>query len=224
MTMIDKKRRSRLGNGLGQSIPTQRMSVPVVGPMTYKEFLATDFEDPHVEWVNGEVVAMSPINQQHELLTRLLAGVLDAFVRERKLGVIFSEPFQMKLRGKQPGRSPDIFYVSDAHKKRRKESYLDGPADLVVEIISPGSRGRDRGEKFYEYEAGGVPEYWLIDPQRKQADFFLLNRGGRYVPAEFDAAGNFHSRAIAGVWINPSWLWANPLPTPLTIEREWGLV
>lgn len=46
-----------------------------------------------------------------------------------------------------------------------KETYLDGPADLVVGIVSPDSVGRDRGEKFYEYAQGGVPEYWLIDPQ-----------------------------------------------------------
>ena len=45
---------------------------------------------------------------------------------------------------------------------RVHRTYLDGPADLVVEIVSPESAGRDRGEKYYEYEAAGIPEYWLL--------------------------------------------------------------
>lgn len=56
-------------------------------------------------------------------------------------------------------------FVASEHLDRLKETYLDGPADLVVGIVSPDSVGRDRGEKFYEYAQGGVPEYWLIDPQ-----------------------------------------------------------
>jgi Uma2 family endonuclease len=51
---------------------------------------------------------------------------------------------------------------------------------LIVEIISPESSGRDRGEKFYEYEMAGVREYWLIDPQREQVEFYELNAEGRY--------------------------------------------
>ena len=51
-------------------------------------------------------------------------------------------------------------------------TYLDGPADVVVEIISPESRLRDRGEKFAEYEMGGVREYWLIDSERHEADWY----------------------------------------------------
>ncbi len=43
--------------------------------------------------------------------------------------------------------------------------------DLVIEIISPQSRGRDRGDKFYEYEKDGVKEAWVIDYPRKQAEF-----------------------------------------------------
>ena len=48
----------------------------------------------------------------------------------------------------------------------------------MVEIASPESRLRDRGEKFAEYEAGSVREYWLIDRERKEADFYRLGERG----------------------------------------------
>ena len=54
---------------------------------------------------------------------------------------------------------------------------MDGPADVVIEIISTGSRSTDRRTKFAEYEQLGVPEYWLIDPLRRQAEFYVYRKG-----------------------------------------------
>lgn len=95
---------------------------------------------------------------------------------------------------------------------RFTQQYLDGPADLVVEVISPESSGRDRGEKFFEYEMAGVPEYWLIDPQREQAEFYALDEQGRYQLALGGHAGEFISRVIPGLTLDISWLWQEPLP------------
>ena len=60
------------------------------------------------------------------------------------------------------------------HLGRFKENRLEGAADLVVEIISPESVDRDRDRKFYEYEQGGILEYWLIDPLRRWVDLSQL--------------------------------------------------
>jgi Uma2 family endonuclease len=192
--------------------------------MSYEEFLATDFEYPHVEWVNGRVVTMSPSNQLHADLNGFLAMLLRAFAREKKLGVVLFDPFQMKTGPDLPGRAPDILFVSSAHRKRLKKTYLDGPGDLAVEIISPESRTTDRVEKFNEYEKGGVREYWLIDPQRKLAEFYLLDKRGVYQPAKIDADGIFHSTVLKGLWIKVTWLWQSPLPSEISIMREWGLI
>jgi Uma2 family endonuclease len=191
-----------------------------MGPLSYKEFLATDFENEHVEWVDGRVVELPPVDWAHQSVSGFLIAVLGMFVEERKLGRILHRPFQMKLDGDLPGRAPDLLFVSTAHKKRLKWMYLEGPADLVVEIVGPGSRETDRGEKFSDYEKGGVLEYWLIDPKRKQVDFFLLNQRGKYHPAKLNSDGIFNSKMISGVWIRPQWFWADP-PTILSIVRKW---
>jgi Uma2 family endonuclease len=194
------------------------------GPISYEEFLATDFENPKVEWVNGRAVFVSPSNQQHQDVFHFLSMLLQGFVREKQLGVVRGETFQMKTGPDLPGREPDILFVSNAHKKRLKETYLNGPADLAVEIISPDSVARDRREKYQEYQKGGVREYWLIDPEQKTAEFFVLSKRGTYQPAALDADGVFHSTVLKGVSIKVVWLWQTPLPSEISILREWGVI
>ncbi|QTA90792.1 Uma2 family endonuclease [Desulfonema magnum] len=100
------------------------------------------------------------------------------FVEIHDSGVVCSAPFQMKTGRNLPGREPDILFVSRENTGRLKETFLDGPADIAAEIISPESRTRDKKEKFSEYEKGGVREYWLIDPDEEKAErnFNILNQ------------------------------------------------
>lgn len=56
---------------------------------------------------------------------------------------------------------------------------MDGTPDLIVEVTSPESLARDRGEKYVEYEAAGVREYWLIDPDRQQITTRFFTRAVR---------------------------------------------
>src|ERR1051326_8073907 len=103
---------------------------------------------------------------------RFLLRLFSEFLDERDLGELRYERFQMKTAPDLPGREPDILFVANAHLSRLKETYLEGPGDLVVEIVSPESRERDTEEKFREYEQGGVPEYWIIDLELKQAEYY----------------------------------------------------
>lgn len=90
----------------------------------------------------------------------------------------------------------------------------------MVEIISPESAGRDRGDKFYEYEQAGIPEYWLIDPEKQRAEFYLLDTESNYQLAMSGSKGKFESRTLPGFWLNIEWLWADPLPSSLRILVE----
>jgi Uma2 family endonuclease len=180
--------------------------------MSYQEFLDWTDEDTLAEWVDGEIVMSSPASYVHQSISYFLSTILGLYVDTRNFGVIRSAPFQMKL---QNGREPDILFINRSHITHVKKSYLEGPADLVIEIISPESIGRDRGEKFYEYESGGVPEYWLIDPLRKWAEFYQLNPENRYNTAFSGKEGVYHSIMIQDFWLRVEWLWQEPLPHPL---------
>ena len=192
--------------------------------ISYEEFLERIDENPHVEWVDGEIIEMSPIFERHEDLSGFLKPLVRHFAEAYNLGVVRGEPFQMKPALSLPGRAPDFFFVATAHLDRLRSTYLEGPADLVVEIISPESRARDRGDKFFEYEAAGIPEYWLLDPIREQAEFYQLDPGGIYRPAVLDAQGRYQSVVLPSLWLQVSWLWQTPLPPLLSILKAWELI
>ena len=192
--------------------------------MTYGEFLEWLDEDTHAEWINGEVIFMTPISIEHQNLGRFLLSLISHFVDLHQLGVVAYDPFQMKTAPELPSRAPDILFVANENLSRLEETYLNGPADLVVEIISPGSRGTDRGDKFYEYEEGGVREYWLIDPQRHQVEFYLYSKDGIYCLAPISEEGVFRSIVLQGLWLKTNWLWKESMPPVLDVLREWGLV
>lgn len=149
------------------------------GKITYEQYLecCQGDENRHTEWVNGEVVEMPPVSYAHGRMTIFLTTLLNSYVEAKGLGVVMNEPFQMKAGPDLPGRSPDVLFVSKENAPRLKKLQLEGPADLVIEVISPESRARDRGEKFHEYEQAGVGEYWLIDPERKRSEFYGAGRG-----------------------------------------------
>jgi Uma2 family endonuclease len=192
--------------------------------MTYEEFLAWCDEDTWAEWVYGKVEIMTPAGDRHQALVRFLLGILDLFIQFHNLGTVFCAPFQMKTGPDLSGREPDLLYISRERIGRLRPTYLDGPADLVIEITSPESRLRDRGEKFAEYEAGGVREYWIIDRDARRADFFRLDSEGRYQRFGPDPNGIYHAEAVPGFWIRPDWLWQDPLPSSLDVLHELGVI
>ncbi len=204
-----------------QRAPLPTEGIPVVSGMSFEEFLVA-YEGIHAEWVDGEVVVMSPNSLQHSELLGFLSSILRVFVEERKLGKVIVPAYVMRIPERPLGREPDVMYVAREHLDRLAENYLDGPADLVVEVVSPDSRGRDRGEKFYEYEQAGVREYWLIDPIRQQAELYRLDERGTYAAAGPDDEGRLHSEVLPGFWIRAEWLWAEPLPTVLWVHAQWG--
>jgi Uma2 family endonuclease len=198
---------------------------PPPGRLTYEEFLDWCDEDTWAEWVDGEVQMVSPASEAHSELSTLLIAVLKFWADARDLGIVLTPPFQMSLPDPvRRGREPDLIFVRRENRGRLRETYLDGPADLVVEIVSPESIARDRGDKFLEYERGQVPEYWLLDPDRQQAEFYQLGADGRYRLALGGSTGTYVSPVLEGFPLSVDWLWQRPLPKLPDVLRVLGLI
>lgn len=126
--------------------------------MSYAEYLAWDHEGGLTEWVDGEVIIHMTAKPVHQKIVDFLNRLVGLFVLVMRLGTVASAPITMRLAPGGKAREPDLFFLAAEHAERLNNDELSGPADLAIEIISDDSAARDRTEKFYEYQAGGVRE------------------------------------------------------------------
>jgi Uma2 family endonuclease len=186
-----------------------RINDPEISPlrMTYQEFLEWSDEDTHAEWVNGEVIKFMPPKLPHQTLSHFLASLIGLFVEIFRLGRVLQAPFEIRLRNSL--REPDVFFIANEHLDRLTEDRVNGAPDLIIEIVSKDSMQRDTEDKFDEYEAEGVLEYWIIDnrPRRRRAEFYHLDASGVYQSIAPDVNGIYQSEVSPGFWLRVEWLW-----------------
>jgi Uma2 family endonuclease len=178
--------------------------------MTYEEYLAWANENTHTEWVNGEVIIHMPAKDPHQSLLVFLTEVIGFFIRVFDLGRLWTAPFELILRPDGNSREPDLMFLAKNHLDRLTTERITGPPDLIIEIVSDDSVHRDRVDKFDEYEASGVPEYWILDNRpwaRRRAQFYQLGQDGQYRQAAIETDGIYRSKVLPGFWLQVEWLW-----------------
>lgn len=191
--------------------------------ISFEEYL-TAYDGIHAEWVDGQVYVVSPNTDRHSKISRFLIMALQCYAEEKGLGEVFIPAFPMRIANRRAGREPDVFFVSKEHLDRNRGGFLEGAADLVIEVTSTATRTVDRNEKYTEYEQAGVREYWLIDPERKKVDAYRLGSDGRYKAVPLGEPATLRSEVLAGMWLPVEWLWRDPLPHLTAVQREWGLI
>ena len=129
-------------------------------------------------------------------------------------GASFGRDFVMRLGDNS--FTPDGHLIGRQATERLFERYLHGPADLVIEVLLPGRDEQDRVVKRGFYEAGGVPEYWLVDPEAQTIDFLQLEGGG-YRPQALAADGRYRPTSVPGLALVPDRLWQDSLPWDVSV-------
>lgn len=172
------------------------------------------------EWKEGSIIGVEPTSDEHAKEALFLSNALNYYVEERDAGQVMPDQLAQRL-DEGVVRVPDVAFFRKDNLGKIKPTHSEGGADLVVEIVSRDSRMRDKGEKFYEYERAGVEEYWIVDPERRRAEFYRL-REGAYEPVLPDAEGKLHSSTLPGFFLRVEWLWNRP--KVLDALRELGVV
>lgn len=188
--------------------------------VTEEEYLEICDEDLKAELIGGVLVVSTPASVRHEQLQGFLQALLRTHVEAHSLGTVLGSRTPMRLEDEY--FEPDILFVAQNRLERLGLVFLDGPADLVVEIVSPDSRALDRVVKRRAYEKHGVREYWLIDPERESAAFYLLEE--KKYEEILTEEGIYRSQAVPGFWLKVAWLWQEPLPAVLEVLKELELI
>ena len=186
------------------------------GKITFDEFLRLP-GDLYAELVDGEVIELMPPSIKHQFIASFLDKLLSTYFAFHPVGIVVTSPAVLKLPGQAHGREPDLMYVRSEHIARVKDNYVESPADAVFEIVSPESIEYDYNDKFNEYQAAGIPEYWLIDPAAQRVRLYHLNATGKYEVISPTEDGHQHSVEITGFYLPVALLWQDPLPNPLQI-------
>lgn len=194
------------------TIPIDPAAETVVAEeVSFEEFLRR-FAEQQAEWHMGKVFLVTN-NTRHQEILVLLTTLLNLFLSARGIGRLLLAGVPMRLGEGQPVREPDVMVVLNAHQDHIRPNYLDGAADVVVEIVSPESSRRDRGDKLSEYEAAAIPEYWLIDPLRTEAVVYALGGDGRYHPISIQPDGSIQSRLLSGFRLPVELFWRMTPPS-----------
>lgn len=156
--------------------PRQAAPLPVPRRYTYAQVCAElpETNQPCELW-EGEIIMSPSPSFFHQEAALCFYRHLHDWVVPRRLGKVTAAPIDMVL-SEHCVTQPDVAFITQA-RLAIIERVLMGPADLVAEIVSLGSRHRDRIEKRDLYEQYGVQEYWMIDPEARSVEVLFLEHG-----------------------------------------------
>ncbi|MFT3879938.1 MAG: Uma2 family endonuclease [Gemmatales bacterium] len=187
------------------------------GDISFTEFCATIHDGQKADLLHGVIHLASPDNTDNSDLQSWLQALLYEFIKIYSLGKLYTSRVAFRLN-KKNGPEPDIAFVSTKNLSRVKRGYVEGPPDLAVEIVSPESAYRDYKQKRELYESSGVLEYWIIDPEEKNATF-LVRKGSRFVEAK-PVKLQWNSQVLSGLSFDVRWLWTDHRPSIFEVLKK----
>ncbi|MBN1670939.1 MAG: Uma2 family endonuclease [Kiritimatiellae bacterium] len=180
---------------------------------TWQEYRSWGNEE-RWELIDGVAYAMTPApSARHQWISGRLFGQLSRYF-QGKACEPFSAPADVKLSAHDVVQ-PDLFIVCD--KTQIKESHIEGPPALIVEILSPSSVAHDRARKMALYARSCVKEVWLVTPHPPIVEVYVLDGESYRVAEACSERDRLESRTFPGLIIELSEVFTFP------VEPEQGI-
>ena len=159
--------------------------------ISHADLLAFPEDGMRREIVDGDLfVTPSPLaNHQATLLN--LAVALQKYLENHPIGMLYIAPLDVIL-SEFDVLEPDLLFVRNENLRIVKD-WVRGAPDLVVEILSPTTAGRDRGVKLKAYARFGVREYWIVDLEERVVEVYQLTPDGYELGHRIAAGGTVTS-------------------------------
>ena len=175
---------------------------------TYADYL--EWEGPErYQLIDGEAYMMASPSVSHQAVVRELLLHFGNWLRDKTCQV-FTTPLDVRLFPKKDRSDntifqPDLLVVCDSKKLSTKS--VDGPPDLIIEIMSPSNTHSQLFYKFNYYLIAGVKEYWVVDPDEKIVNVYIYNKG-RYFTTLYKDNDRIPVTTLPGLEIALEDVWA----------------
>jgi len=169
-----------------------------------EEFWEIANEDSNFELINGVLIIHSPASTEHEELFGYLNFVLRYYTEQTEKGKVFGSRLVMRLSEKW-NAEPDLMVILPEHYDRIKKTRIQGPADLVIEILSPTTRELDLTKKLPHFRQAGVEEIWIIDPKSQELTIYWEKEEKKW--ARENADSYIESHILPDIKFKPIWMW-----------------
>jgi Uma2 family endonuclease len=169
--------------------------------LTYEDYCRAP-DDKRYELLNGELMMVPAPNIKHQSILLTLGSELRQFVQEHEFGEVFVAPVDVVLSDTDVVQ-PDVLFISRAREDRITDENVQGAPDLVIEILSPSTAGRDLEDKHELYGRHGVLEYWIIDPVAETVAVHRQRDGVLELTDTLGRRDTLHTPLLKGLELQP---------------------
>jgi Uma2 family endonuclease len=143
--------------------------------ITYEEFMALPEEDgKHYELIEGELVLNPAPLPRHQRIVRKIIGRLDRYFETHGNGEVWHAPLDIVL-SRENVLEPDVAVILSERASIVGPKNVQGAPEIAIEVLSEGTRRKDKTVKRRLYEQHGVTDVWLVDPDDLSV---TISRGG----------------------------------------------
>ncbi len=171
---------------------------PRQGEWTFDHWLQFPDDGWKYEILDGVLHMSPPPSIKHQDVSLELAFLLRGYVRTHRLGKVLEAPCGVRLPNQSVPVEPDILFVRRERRAIIQQNYVEGPPDLVVEVLSPSNSDYDLETKKLQYEQAGVGEYWIVNPWDESVLVLQLQDGRYGQPVMLKRGDELRSAQVEG--------------------------
>ena len=184
----------------------RQKSLPLINRHDYQ---GTPDGPPYFQVIEGDLVQTPSHLTVHQAIVGNIAITLLNFVEKHPIGTVIIGPFDVYL-GDINVYQPDVLFVSNRRRSIITERGIEGAPDLVVETLSPATAHYDKGFKRKVYARFGVRELWLVDPETRTIQVYLLEKNAEKPIATHGEKAVFESALLPGLKFKAAAIFKSP--------------
>lgn len=170
---------------------------------TYSDYLIYPTNGKQLQLIEGDFFMTPAPNIVHQDILGNLGFILKVHITQHNLGKVYFAPTDVYLSDYDVVQ-PDILFIRKERLHILTKNYVKGAPDIVIEILSGKTKKIDLTAKRTLYAKYGVPEYWLVDPDKKQVEVLTLSQSGYETAGLYSKGAIIRSKIIPGLKIKTS--------------------